>query len=174
MEEKNIALFENDTVYTKENYLKFNQFHIRKRRMVPAVISYILLAFIFVVGIMLLLLGESIALAIVYLVFAVITTLYYIYLPNLAVNRILKTDKTFENTKNHYWFYRDHVAVENKYGDTKIKYDQLYRIYETSQFYYLYLNSRQAFLVEKNNSANQEQLTKLLQEQLGKNYIVKK
>ena len=100
--------------------------------------------------------------------------MHYIFLPNISVSKILKFDKTFENTENKYEFYEDYLFVENKYGSTKVDYNDLYKVYETKNNIYIYINSTQAFLVSKSGfDSKLDEVKEFLKNKFKERYIEK-
>ena len=56
-----------------------------------------------------------------------------------------------------------------------MNYTDLHKIYETNEFYYLYLNNRQAYIVEKQGLTKEEieGISNIFKDALGKSYILK-
>ncbi|MGN1302285.1 MAG: YcxB family protein, partial [Clostridia bacterium] len=72
----------------------------------------------------------------------------FIY-PNKQVEKELKTDK-FKNEKEFtFTFYEKFFVISDKKKSEKIKYWKLYRVYETKEFFYLYIDNNHAFLLNK-------------------------
>ena len=60
-------------------------------------------------SILLIVLNLDISAGIAFLILSLAVILIYIFLPNISVSKILKFDKTFENTENKYEFYEDYL-----------------------------------------------------------------
>lgn len=173
MEEEK-SLFENKTLYTKELYLEFSKFHLRKRSLITAIPLYICMAIMTLSSILLIVLNLDISAGIAFLILSLAVILIYIFLPNISVSKVLKFDKTFENTENKYEFYEDYLFVENKYGSTKVDYNDLYKVYETKNNIYIYINSTQAFLVSKSGfDSKLDEVKEFLKNKFKERYIEK-
>lgn len=64
-----------------------------------------------------------------------------------------KQNKMLHGVVNEATFKENEILIEqrgeNTCGTTTIKYDAVWRVYETKRFIYLYVNSRQAYIVDK-------------------------
>ena len=78
MEEEK-SLFENKTLYTKELYLEFNKFHLRKRSLITAIPLYICMAIMTLSSILLIVLNLDISAGIAFLVLSLAVILIYIF-----------------------------------------------------------------------------------------------
>ena len=75
--------------------------------------------------------------------------LYRIYRPKIIVNKETKSDKLSTNNVNTFTFYEKNFKIENANGSFNFRYFMLHRIFETDDFFYLYVNKENAFLVSK-------------------------
>ncbi|MDD3304104.1 MAG: YcxB family protein [Clostridia bacterium] len=168
------VLFKNKTIYTKELYLNFNKFHLRTRNKALSISLYICMGIMIISSLLLIFLKLDISAGVTFLILSAVIVLSYIYLPNISVNRILKFDKTFENNENQYKFYENEFEVSNPFGNTKIKYEDLYRVYDTKEVLYIYINTRQAFLISKSGfNEDLENAIEFLKTKFKSNYIKK-
>ena len=75
--------------------------------------------------------------------------LIYFVLPKVAFNK----NKIAKNSENHFVFRDEFFEIsgetESYHGSSEVKYDALCKICETKEFFYLYINPRQAYIVEK-------------------------
>lgn len=171
---KNNLLYENTTTYTKDLYLDFTKFHLRKRSLATAIPLYVCMIIMSISSILLIVLNLDVKAGIAFLILSLAIIIMYIYLPNISVSKILKFDKTFEGTKNTYKFFDSYLEVSNNYGSTKLEYENLYKIYETNSNFYLYINSRQAFLVNKSGfKTNIDEISEFFKNKFGENYLKK-
>lgn len=173
--EESEVLYKAKSKITKENYIKFNNFHLKKKNVAISVIFYVCIVIIYIAAISLLLMREHIFEGILYFIFATFFLLWQIFLPKIFVNRILKTDKITGKTENEFKFGKEKFSISNEYGMATISYTDLHRIYETNEFYYLYLNNRQAYIVEKQGLRKEEieGISNIFKDALGKSYILK-
>ena len=51
---------------------------------------------------------------------------------------------------NYYFFYEKYFKIKNKLGTSKLKYYKLYKVYETKEYFYLYIAKDYAFILDKN------------------------
>jgi hypothetical protein len=106
-----------------------------------------------------------------------ITALYF-YTRNIAGKRSFRKSKTTKGLKYHFEFkttdfeasYTSDVAS----GTTTMRVDLLYKVYETKDFIYLYVNRRSAFILDKSSLDQSDalELKSRLQKVLRKKYIM--
>ena len=65
-------------------------------------------------------------------------------------NTSIKTEKFEKEKEFTFKFYEKYFTISDSNNFEKIKYWKLYKIYETNDFFYLYINKDHAFLLEKN------------------------
>lgn len=164
-------LYQNDTTYTEDSFIQYNKFHMIGRKKTDIIYLVVLI----IASIYLIIVGEVKAIGIAGLGIAVAFILLYFLLPKLTIRRLSKTDQTILNSKNHFSFYTNELIISNEVGSSKFPYDKLYRVYETEDFMYLYINDRQAFLVNKAGFDGDvtEEVSHFLKEKMGRKYIVR-
>ena len=73
----------------------------------------------------------------------------YFILPRIRYNAMLK----MKGIENEFLFMDDGVRISSKSedynGEGEIKYAMLYKVYETSDYFFLFQNKNQAFIVDK-------------------------
>lgn len=70
------------------------------------------------------------------------------------INKRIKTDATgIFNTQETLDFYNDFIVVNNSVfeGEIKIKYNQIYKAFESNHYFITYFNINQATLINKTN-----------------------
>lgn len=80
-------------------------------------------------------------------------------LPNFNYLKLSKKKNSVIGTKNEYIFKKNNIKISTK-KDEYIDYDKLYKVIETSDSYYLYVNSSRAYIVSK-SSMKEEEITEL-------------
>jgi len=141
-------IFENKTTYTEEIYMEFLAFH-RKKYM----LSYILYTVFW--GLLLLLciylsFGSNNRLQGIILTIGFLAFLSYrIYRPKYIFNSQLKSHKVPDNNTNLFNFFDKYLEVQNNNGSFKFRYFMFHKIFETNNFFYLYVDKENAFLVKK-------------------------
>ena len=141
-------LFKNKTKYTKQIYQKYLQFHQSKygnKYTFTTIVTILFLCFCFIMNLKYSNYNTSILLVIVLIVFC----FYRFFYPVKKVEKELKTEK-FENEKEFtFTFYEKFFIISDTKSSEKIKYWKLYKVYETDEFFYLYINKDHAFLLDK-------------------------
>lgn len=143
-------LFKNKTKYTKEIYQKYLQFHQDKYGMTYkfyTIVTILLLSFCIICNIKYSNFGVTLALLLVLIIFC----FYKFFCPTKKIKKELKTEK-FENEKEFtFTFYDNFFVISDKKNSEKIKYWKLHRVYETEEFFYLYIDKNHAFLLDKSS-----------------------
>lgn len=141
-------LFENKTTYTTDVYIKFLEFHNKKFNL-----SYIAYTIFWC---FLLLLCMFTAFSSGARIQGVIVTIilisfisYRIIKPKMIVNNEMNSDKFSDNNTNIFSFYDKYFEIKNNNGKFNYKYFSLYKVFETSDFFYLYVSKENAFLISK-------------------------
>ena len=69
--------------------------------------------------------------------------------PAFTVNKELKSDKIAKEKKFKFIFYKNHFEIHDKKDIFKIYYFKLRKVFETDDFFYLYIDKEHSFLVIK-------------------------
>lgn len=72
-------------------------------------------------------------------------------LTDISTHLFLKTDKVSLGLKTEMTFDNEKVVAVNEMENMTLTYDKLYRVLETKEYIYLYLNKQQALIVNKGN-----------------------
>jgi len=143
-------LFKNTTKYTKTVYQEFLQFHSN---------HYKFSSILYTVTIIALLLFCVIAQVKVHnftlaITFCMILTGFFLWRllhPISEVSKELKSDKIQKEKEFTFLFFDKHFKIRDKLQVENIKYYKLYKIFETSTFFYLYIDRTHAFLLDKSH-----------------------
>lgn len=137
-------LFTNTTKYNKNNYEQFLEFHNKKFGF-----SYnfytITMTILLLICIVFNIVEKNILFILMFLCILVIFLLYRLYFP---FKRHEKTEKQYEKnqeTQCTYSFYKWYFTLNNQ----TIYYFKLYKIFETKDYFYLYINDEHAALISK-------------------------
>lgn len=137
-------LFTNTTKYNKNNYEQFLEFHNKKFSF-----SYnfytITMTILLMICIVLNIAEKNILFILMFLCILVAFLLYRLYFP---FKRHEKTEKQYEENKEtqcKYSFYKWYFTLNNQ----TFYYFKLYKIFETKDYFYLYINDEHASLVNK-------------------------
>lgn len=163
-------IFKNVTTYTKEEFLTFEKFHINRVNKVSFIIYTVACIIILLSAIGLIYLGDNSGY--IFLIVGIFFTVYRMSIPYWYTKRILKSDKLTENLENTFELFDDNLKVTNSVSASDIRYDQLFKVYESKNCFYLYINKLQVFILNKNNFSvgNSDEFSKFIEEKLGKNF----
>ena len=142
------VLYKNKTKYTKETYAKYLQFHQNKfgnRYTFTTIVTILLLSFCIITNLQ----YYNKSLAFILLIVLLFFCSYRFFHPIKLVKKELKTEK-FEREKEFtFKFYEKFFTISDTKNLEKIRYWQLYKIYETEAFFYIYIDKSHAFLLDK-------------------------
>lgn len=173
MEEK---ILQSKTSYDFETVKKFNKFHMYNQ--VSAKIVSLLSVFLILFSI----LAKEAELSFrgMTLVIAIIWFIEILTLPHLHTKKALKSSKIHSNSTIEFEFYNEKVVLNTvmdgeNIGNTIVKYEDFYKVFDTKDAIYLYVANNQAFICSKANmEGNYDKLSEILKEKLNKKYKVKK
>lgn len=141
-------LFVNKTTYTKDMYVEFLKFHNKKYN--PIYIAYTLFwAFLFFLCIILSFDSGSRTQGVLVTIILICFLIYRIVRPQLIVDKEMNSDKLEGNITNTFTFYEKNFEVKNANGKFIYKYSNLRKIFETQDYFYLYVTKENAFLLSK-------------------------
>ena len=137
-------LFKNTTIYNSENYKQFVQFHGKKFSFSYNAYNVVMLILLFYC-IILSIVEKNIPLVLLFLALTVFLILFRIYWPT---KRHEKTKKKYSENKESSFttsFYKFYFTIDDK----TLYYFKLYKIFETQDYFYLYVDYENAVLVSK-------------------------
>lgn len=146
-------LFENTTKYSKIIYDKFLAFHEKKYGFTYRAYTAIVTAFI-LFCLTLQVKYHNFSIAILFCCGLTLFVLWRFFHPVSEVSKEYQSDKIQKEKEYTFKFYNKYFTVQDKKEISKIKYYQLYKAFETSDFFYLYIDKRHAFLVDKTKFKN--------------------
>jgi len=138
-------LFKNITIYNSKNYNQFIKFHGEKFNFsynMYTLVMLVLMIYCIVLNIM----QKNILLLLLFLIMFVLTVFFRMVLP---AKRYQKTKKKFSLSKQTSVtmnFYKFYFKIEQKV----YPYLKLYKVFETKDYFYLYIDEENAVLVDKN------------------------
>lgn len=142
-------IFKNITTYTSKEYKEFLEFHGKKHNIPYLLFTFAFCAFLTFCSI-LQFTSHHIGLGILFIIILLFFLAYQVIHPLHLVRKEIKSGKISNHAQNTFSFFEKSFKIRNKQGVSKVKYSELYKVYETDTFFYLYLNSTYAFLVSKN------------------------
>lgn len=138
-------LFKNVTKYNSKNYEQFIKFHGEKFNFsynLYTIVMSILLIYCIILNIM----QKNIPFVLLFLALLILIFLFRMYLP---MKRYQKTKKQYSKNKEtsiSFIFYKFYFTV----GKKTFPYMRLYKVFETKDYFYLYIDDENAVLVSKN------------------------
>ncbi len=141
-------LFENTTKHSKAIYDKFLTFHRNKYKLTYTIYTILVIAFI-LFGMILQIQYHNFGIAILLCCGLTFFILWRLFHPVSEVSKEYKSDKIQKQKEYTFKFYDKYFTVQDNKELFEIKYFKLYRVFEVSDFFYLYLDKRHAFLVDK-------------------------
>lgn len=141
-------LFKNTTQYTKSVYDKFLVFHSQKYHFTYTAYTSLIVAFI-LFTLVLQIKYHNFTIAILLCCGMTGFILWRFFRPISDVAKEYKSEKIQKEQSFTFKFYDKFFTINDLKVYSKIKYCQLYRAFETDDFFYLYVDKTHAFLVDK-------------------------
>ena len=143
-----VLLFKNTTKYSKDIYNIFLEFHKKKfsfrYNLLSIAISMLILCFI-----ILHIQYHHYGIAIIFCACLTSFILYRYFHPIEEVRKDYNSDKITQENSFTFSFYDRYLKVYSKMKYSIIKYKDLYKIFETDKFFYLYLDNSHSLLLDK-------------------------
>ena len=160
-------LFKNKTKYTKKAYEKYLQFHQNKYGQIyqfSTIVIILLLNFCIIMNLKYSNYSTSFILTITLITFC----FYRFFYPLKKVEKELKTEKFEKEKEFTFTFYKKFFVISDKKFSDKINYWKLHKIFETDDFFYLYINKDNAFLIDKStfSKGNISEFSKFLKKKI--------
>ncbi len=142
-------LFKNTTKYTKDLYLSFLYFHNEKFGIKYHLFS--LLVIIFFISCIILQLSNLLFVpAITLTIFLVGFVVYRYSFFNSKVSKELKSSKIADSKEITFCFYDNRIEIFTGNTALSVKYNQIYKIFDMPDLFYIYIGKQCALLVSKN------------------------
>lgn len=171
MNKKNKMLFKCHTKYSKNNYNKFIHFHNNKFGLFYDVYTLLfLLLFIYclVLGIK----AKQLYTILIFSFLIIAFLSYRIFSPLFEYKKSTKSKTISKSQDIAFYFYEKNFKVREKNNFAKVRYWRLHKVYETDNFFYLYLTKKYAFLVDKKGftQGSPEEFSKFIRNKLKFKY----
>lgn len=137
-------LFKNITKYNSKNYEQFIKFHGEKFNFSYNMYT-IVMAILLIYCIILNIINKDILLILLFIALLILIFLFRMYLP---MKRYQKNKKQYSKNKEttiQFTFYKFYFSV----GKSTFSYSRLYKVFETKDYFYLYIDDENAVLVSK-------------------------
>lgn len=142
------VLFKNKTQYTKDTYAKFLKFHDSKYGFKYMIVT-ILLVIMLIYCVILTLINKLWLLGITFILSTIIFIAYRFFYPVSQVKKELKGKAISKEKSFTFKFYERSFKVVDKINYSQLPYWKLKKVFETNDFFYLYIDKTHAFLVKK-------------------------
>lgn len=164
-------LFENRTTYTQETYVEFLKFH-NKTYNLSYMLYTVFWVFLLLLSIYLSFAGNMRIQGVLLTIVLIGFVFYRIYRPKMIVDKEMKSEKITDNNTNTFNFYDKNLIVENNNGSFTYKYMLLRKVFETKDFFYLYVTKEDAFLVAKDSFTvgTQEEFSSFIKKKCAMKY----
>lgn len=141
-------LFKNKTKYTKDCYQQYLHFHQSKyglRYQFTTIVIILMLSFCILMN-----LNYKNYIALILLLPFLCTFIYHqFYHPKKIITKELESDK-FEKEKTFtFKFYEKYFTITCDGIGEKLKYSNLHRVFETADYFYLYIDKTHSLLLDK-------------------------
>ena len=141
-------LFKNKTTYSEDVYNEFLEFHRKKFGLKFAsfnicIIALILTCIVYLVS------YRNYTSAIMFCIILTVFIFLRYFKPALEVSNDYKSEKISNNSTFTFTFYDKYFTVKEKNDIYKSKYRNLYKIFETDNYFYLYIDKNHSFLLDK-------------------------
>lgn len=141
-------LFKNITTYSKSAYDKFLEFHRKKFRFKFTLFNIIAVATI-LTCIIYLVNFHIYSTAIIFCVFLTGFIFFRFIKPVYDVKKNYESEKIINEKTFTFTFYDKFFTIEDEENFIKMKYKDLYKVFENGDFFYLYIDEDHALLIEK-------------------------
>ncbi len=143
------VLFKNKTKYNKEIYRKFLEFHEEKYGKfyyIYTAIITIALLFCMIAQLM----SQNYIIFFLTLAILIAFLAWRFYHPIEVVKNEIQSPKIEKEQEFIFKFFEKYFSIYSKKVNRQIKYWKLKKIFETNEFFYLYIDKTHAFLLDKN------------------------
>ena len=156
-------LFKNRTKYTKECYQEFLEFHNKKfgfSSNLYTLIVILLIAFCAVIQAK----GGHKQITFVFLLFFILFIAWRIFHPIKEIKNEYNSTKIKKEATFIFRFYKNYFTISDGIQIEKWYYWKLYKVFETTDYFYIYIDRKYAFLVRKSGFSSDvvEDFTKFL------------
>lgn len=141
-------LFKNKTKYSKSSYIEFLEFHNKKFGLKDKM-SFFSATILILICIIFYFFKKLYLQSFLSLVILIIYLIWKLYRPQILVKKDMNSEKIVKEKNFKYEFYQNYFKLFDDYNFDKIKYTKLYKIFETTDFFYLYVDDENSLLVEK-------------------------
>lgn len=143
-------LFKNITTYTKKVYDEFTAFHKKHFSLRYHAYTFLIVIFI-LISIGTRIQSFNYTLIILFVILLIVFLLWRFFRPIEEARKYDKNNKTIKQITYTFSFYEKYFKVSDKKEYSIFKYKDIYKIYETKRFFYLYVDRVHSLLIDKSN-----------------------
>lgn len=146
-------LFKNITKYDTNTYNEFLEFHRNKFYISYTFFTAIItIALFYIISMQVIFHNITIA-----IVICIVLTIFFIWrflYPASEVKRDYNSTMIQNKEEFTFLFYEKYFKIKNKLNYNIIKYSNLYKVFETNNFFYLYINKSHSLILNKTGFKN--------------------
>ena len=140
-------LFKTTTIYTYDEFKKFNAAVMKKRG-----------AWTIIIGLEILFLLCNLILQTVWMwIFIAVYPIIFIVMKNIEIKKVYNSNKFAQDIEVNIDFYDTYFTVKTENSDAKIEYDKLHTTIETKTNFYLMIAKNQGYMLSKENMSDEFQ-----------------
>ena len=140
--------FKNTTKYSKEMYLKFIEFHNQKYGLKFQIYTFFfIILLIYCITINIIYSNTQAAILFIIVLGLVIYKRYFSQ--KEIIKEELKSEKIEKENIFHFYFYEKYFKIKSNELEDKVKYRKLYKIHQTEEYYYLYIDHTHSYIIDK-------------------------
>lgn len=159
---------------TMKSYLRFNMFKGRFYKFTPYLYGVAVVVFIFIAVMYQVALGFQLfmtaAAAILTIAYAVQIGYFYAY-PVMKIKKRTAEDENetvYAFSEDGFEFYTTKAGEDKK---AKFTYTKLFKVFETGEYIYMYINKTGAFIVDKSTVENASELSAMIKQGAKNKYV---
>lgn len=145
---KKKLLFKNATQYSKKLYDEFTRFHNDKNWLsydIFTIFILILLIYCIIATIR----EKIVVLAIIFILTFIVFIGYRIFNPIYFYKKEVSKKAITKEKIFNFYFYDKYFKIRDNLNFDKVYYFNLYKVYETKKYFYLYLDKKYSFIIDK-------------------------
>lgn len=143
-------LFLNKTTYPQELYSQFIKFHNKTYHFSYKSFTIIILGFL-LLCLVLQFINHYYVLVCLLTIITISFLLWRIFHPISLVQKEFTSDKIKNNKIFTFKFYDKYFEILDDLQYSKLKYYNIYKVYETNNFFYIYIDKTHALILKKEN-----------------------
>ena len=147
-------MYKTQTKITLDEIIKLNKvyfFKMQKVRLILMVLYEIFLLWVCLSAFAL----HWILLGGIFLFLVIFVPIFWYMMLVANSKKYFKSNKVAQNSVINYTFEEDKIVIETERGSSFIKYDEVYKFYETKTNFYLFENNKQAYVIVKDNCSDE-------------------